>query len=260
MSAPWLKFFPSDWRADPSLRMCSIAARGLWIEMLCVMHEATPRGTLRVNGKTVSDRQLAILAGCQDVAGLLEELEDAGVFSREADGTIFSRRMMRDVEKAEQDKANGRKGGNPTLRAGVNPQLNGDDKAQKPEARSQIQTSLRSDQIEKETRERAEFSDWFCSWPSAASDDDDDAFKAWQELTDADRSEAKARSAAYVEAAKGGGRTAICSAAKYLRKHMWKRVRDKPPTPPPKSGASPEQSREQYIAAELARSERSFSR
>lgn len=121
-------------------------------------------------------------------------------------------------------------------------------------------SSLRSEPIEKETRESAEFSDWFLSWPSAASDDDEDAFKAWQELTDADRSEAKARSAAYVEAAKGGGRTAICSAAKYLRKHMWKRVRDKPPTPPPKAIAQSQQSREQYIAAELARSERSFSR
>lgn len=98
-------------------------------------------------------------------------------------------------------------------------------------------SSLRSDQNEKETRERAEFSDWFLSWPSAASDDDDDAFKAWQELTDADRSEAKARSAAYVEAAKGGGRTAICSAAKYLRKRMWLRLSKSRPasTAPPKT-------------------------
>lgn len=123
-------------------------------------------------------------------------------------------------------------------------------------------SSVPSDQIEKETRERDEFSNWFSSWPSAASDDDDDAFAAWRELSDADRSEAVSKSAAYVEAAKGGGRTAICSAAKYLRKRMWTRLAklkppDKPP-PKPISHLSKFQTREEYIAAEKARSERSF--
>lgn len=134
MSAPWLKFYPSDWRADPALRMCSIAARGLWMEMLCIMHEATPRGSLRINGRAVTDKQIATLAGIPDAASLLIELEEAGVFSREDDGTIYSRRMMRDEEKAAQDKANGKQGGNPTLKPGVNPP----DKAQIPEARVQI--------------------------------------------------------------------------------------------------------------------------
>jgi len=133
MSAPWLKFYPTDWRADPALRMCSLGARGLWMEMLCIMHEAVPYGTLRVNGKPVSDRQLAALAG-GDVGDLLVELEEAGVFSREEDGTIFSRRMQRDAEKAARDKANGKGGGNPSLKQGVNPPVNGEDKAQKPEA------------------------------------------------------------------------------------------------------------------------------
>lgn len=93
MSAPWFKFYPSDWRADPALRMCSIGARGLWMEMLCVMHEAEPRGSLLVNGNPVSDRQLAGLAGCslKEAAGLIEELEAAGVFSREGETIICAR-------------------------------------------------------------------------------------------------------------------------------------------------------------------------
>lgn len=135
MTGPWLKFYPSDWRADPALRMCSIAARGLWMEMLCVMHEAEPRGTLRVNGKALSDRQLGALAGCADVSGLLSELEEAGVFSRDEDGTVFSRRMMRDDAKAKEDKANGKRGGNPGLIGGVNPPAKSGDKAQNPEAK-----------------------------------------------------------------------------------------------------------------------------
>lgn len=143
MSSPWLKFYPSDWRADPALRMCSIGARGLWMEMLCVMHEANPRGTLLINGRPLSSRQIASLAGgtIDEVDGYLCELEEAGVFSRTGDGTIFSRRMQRDAEKEVTDKANGGKGGNPALKRekqGVNPSANPEDKAQKPEARTHI--------------------------------------------------------------------------------------------------------------------------
>jgi hypothetical protein len=135
MTAPWLKFYPSDWRSDPKLRMCSLAARGLWMEMLCLMHEATPRGSLLVNGVPVTERQLATLVGAtaREITALVAQLGAAGVFSREDNGTIYSRRMRRDEEKATRDKANGKAGGNPRLKAGVNPL----DKAQKLEARSQ---------------------------------------------------------------------------------------------------------------------------
>ncbi|WP_245496230.1 hypothetical protein [Rhizobium leguminosarum] len=255
MSAPWLKFFPSDWRADPSLRMCSIAARGLWIEMLCVMHEATPRGTLRVNGKPVSDKQMAILAGCSNITTLLQELEEAGVFSREPDGTIFSRRMMRDVEKAEQDKANGRKGGNPTLKAGVNPRLNGDDKAQKPEARSQ--SSLRS-----EDAREPDFDQFWEVYPNKVGEPA--ARKAFS----------KAMGRATVDEIIVGAREYAaktddrqwCNPAKWLSEDRWKDQPAKPPDKPPAPGPGTSglshlqnfQSREDYLAAEKKRSERSF--
>jgi hypothetical protein len=136
---PWLKFYPPDWRADPALRVCCLGARGLWLEMLCLMHEAEPRGTLRVNGRPMTHVQLAALVGStpKDVQRYLDELEAAGVFSRDESGVMFSRRMVRDTEKAERDKANGGRGGNPTLKpqdkARVNPSVNGKDKAHIPE-------------------------------------------------------------------------------------------------------------------------------
>lgn len=145
-AAPWLKFYPADWRADPALRVCSLAARGLWMEMLCVMHEAEPRGHLLVNGQPVTERQLAALVGVtqRELASLLSELESSGVFSRDGE-TIFSRRMLRDTEKAARDKANGKTGGHPDLKRGVNPNrprpVNGEDKAQIPEARGQKESS-----------------------------------------------------------------------------------------------------------------------
>lgn len=133
MSDPWMKFYPSDWRADPALRMCSLAARGLWAEMMCIMHEAEPYGHLLVNGITLDAKQLASLSGgaLRETVNALAELDCCGVLSRTEDGTIYSRRMKRDREKAERDKANGKGGGNPRLKAWVNPE----DKAQKPEAR-----------------------------------------------------------------------------------------------------------------------------
>jgi hypothetical protein len=137
---PWMKFYPSDWRADAMLRLCSIGARGLWAEMMCIMHDAEPYGSLLVNGKRIDKKQLAGLAAVseKDCVALLIELEGNGVFSRDHDGTIYSRRMRRDYQKAIKDKANGKNGGNPRLKGGVNPPDNGGDKAQKPEATSQI--------------------------------------------------------------------------------------------------------------------------
>lgn len=114
---PWFKFFPSDWRADQALRVVSLAARGLWIECMCIMHEAAPYGHLVVNGRPVTDAQLAVLSGASpdQIPELIGELETAGVFSRTSAGVIFSRRMTRDDKKARVARKVGKLGGNPTL-------------------------------------------------------------------------------------------------------------------------------------------------
>ncbi|MCF4166352.1 hypothetical protein L2U69_11910 [Zavarzinia compransoris] len=114
---PWLKWYPSDWRADPALRMCSFAAQGLWVAVLGVMHEAEPYGHLLVNGRAPTTRQLTgLLGGAErEIAALLQELEEAGVFSRDDEGVIYSRRMVRDKAKADADRENGKRGGNPKL-------------------------------------------------------------------------------------------------------------------------------------------------
>lgn len=145
VSDPWLKFYPSDWRSDPRLRMCSMAARGLWIEMIALMHEAVPYGHLLVSGLSPTTAQIAVLAGApsDQIPGLLGELEAAGVFSRTKDGVIYSRKMTRMAKKSALARKNGKFGGNPKLcgerekRPSDNQRLKLDDKPQKPEARSQ---------------------------------------------------------------------------------------------------------------------------
>jgi hypothetical protein len=104
MHNPWFKFYPSDWRADVALRACSFAARGLWIDLLSLMHESD--GELRLNGRALSVRQIATLIGARvrEVTRLLSELEAAQVFSRTADGAIFSRRMKRDRARSEEGR------------------------------------------------------------------------------------------------------------------------------------------------------------
>lgn len=118
MSNPWFKFYPTDWRADPALRMCSLAARGLWIEMITLMHEAVPYGHLLVSNQPPTDAQLAMLVGTpsDQVTDALGELRTAGVFSSTRKGVIYSRRMVRDGQVRANAIKNGKAGGNPSLR------------------------------------------------------------------------------------------------------------------------------------------------
>lgn len=130
---PWMKFYPTAWRSDPRLRMCGLAARGLWIEMIALMHEASPYGHLLVAGQSPTDAQLAVLTGApsEQIPELLGELEEAGVFSRTKEGVIYSRKMTDMAKKAAVARKNGKTGGNPSLgnKKGNSASVNPTDKA-----------------------------------------------------------------------------------------------------------------------------------
>lgn len=117
MKYPWFKFYPADWRAEPSLRMVSLEARGFWIECLCIMHEAEPYGHLLVRGVPLEVPALAAIVGASEqvVRSCLHELEMTGVLSRNRNGCIYSRRMVRDASKQKIARENGLRGGDPDL-------------------------------------------------------------------------------------------------------------------------------------------------
>lgn len=144
---PWMKWYPSDWRSESSLRMVSRSARSLWMDMLGLMHEAEPYGELRLNGRPLKTNGLASLLGdrVSDVSRWLLELEVAGVFARTDEGVIFSRRMVRDRANSLKKQENGLKGGNPVLKQKDKQEDNWKDKAQKPEARGQRPDSYARD-------------------------------------------------------------------------------------------------------------------
>lgn len=105
MSRPWMKFYPADWR-DARLRSCSLAARGLWIDLMSYMHEAEPYGHLLIADKAPSIIEIALQLArpVNEVRKAFGELEAAGVFSKTDSGMIFSRRMVRDNERSEEGR------------------------------------------------------------------------------------------------------------------------------------------------------------
>jgi hypothetical protein len=130
---PWMKFYFTDWRAEPRLKLVSRAGRSLWLDMLGIMHEADPYGFLLIEGMSPTNRQLAGLVGDNErnVTKWCDELKAAGVFSIVGEsmpddvltliplglpqGTILCRRMLRDAVKRARDRDNGKRGGNPQL-------------------------------------------------------------------------------------------------------------------------------------------------
>lgn len=130
MLDPWIKFYPQDWIGDEQLRLCSLAARGLWAAFLFPMHKADPYGHLLLNGRRPEYVDLARLVGCtvREVKYGIEELIKNGVCSVREDGTLYSRRMIRDAEKLARKRSNGRLGGNPKLLQGSYPEVNHQDK------------------------------------------------------------------------------------------------------------------------------------
>ena len=118
MKRPSFQFYPSDWLRDTALRSCSTGARGLWIDIICFMHEGNPYGHLKVGNKVILSHNLAGMVGAtlQDVENWLNELHQSGVYELGEDGEIFSKRMVRDECLRNKRAEGGKLGGNPALK------------------------------------------------------------------------------------------------------------------------------------------------
>lgn len=47
MKRPSFQFYPADWKGNAKLRRCSEAARGAWMDILCILHDSDEYGVCR---------------------------------------------------------------------------------------------------------------------------------------------------------------------------------------------------------------------
>lgn len=125
---PAFQFYPGDWQKDPALRRTSKAAKGVWMDTLCLMFECEERGALVLNGKAWSDDDIAWAVGGDIAENLrcLNELLEKGVARRRKDGAVYSDRMVRDEAKRRAAREAGLLGGNPELKDRVKGEVKGE--------------------------------------------------------------------------------------------------------------------------------------
>jgi uncharacterized phage protein (TIGR02220 family) len=118
MKMPALQFYPADWRKDPAVQSLSYHDRGVWFEMLCLMHESSERGVLLLNGLPMPEDALARVLGLdnQTLNQTLTTLLNYGAAKRRPeDLAIYSKRMISDEKLCQVRREAGKRGGNPQL-------------------------------------------------------------------------------------------------------------------------------------------------
>jgi len=117
---PWFKFFPGDWIREPKLRRCSLAAQGVWINLICLSYECEEVGVFSTAGQPWPDRDVAAAVG-GDIAEILraiDELIAKRVLERSKGGSLMCPRVVRDEEFRRKCSVAGKKGGgNPSLKS-----------------------------------------------------------------------------------------------------------------------------------------------
>jgi hypothetical protein len=125
---PFLQFYPSDYLVDT--RVLSLAARGAWVDIICVLHKSSTRGTLTLPARGWARIMGASEADFQSALGEIEEMKVGDVI-RNGNGevTVTCRRMMNESITREQTRLrvqnhrnkHGNKAGNDSSNAGVTP-------------------------------------------------------------------------------------------------------------------------------------------
>jgi hypothetical protein len=109
----WFPFYPAAWLQDPELSRCSESARGVWIDLICLMFESDERGVLVSCGDawTVDDAARALRGDFHVCLSSVQELLRCGVLRRRKDGAMYCSRMVREEELRQVRSESGRKGG-----------------------------------------------------------------------------------------------------------------------------------------------------
>lgn len=72
MKRPSFQFYPGDWQANSNLRRCTHAEKGVWVDVMCLLHDQEEYGVLRWTLK-----EIAQAVGC--AVGVLRGIVTKGV-------------------------------------------------------------------------------------------------------------------------------------------------------------------------------------
>ena len=98
---PSTTFYFNDWENDEKLKLCSLAAQGLWMRLLCIAARSPEPGIVQTGTFDMSPphglTHIASAVGQPpDVINpLIDELLTSGTASRDRKGRIYCRRMVR---------------------------------------------------------------------------------------------------------------------------------------------------------------------
>lgn len=116
-----MQWYPGDWRKDPGVQALSYEERGVWFELLMLMHDCEQRGKLILNGKPIENHRIGLMLRLTEgeISHHISQLISLGVASLcEETGALMCRRMVRDDEKRSKLSDYGKLGGNPAFKKG----------------------------------------------------------------------------------------------------------------------------------------------
>lgn len=106
---PYIQFYVSDWLSDPNVSMLSPLSRGIWIDILCSMHNNGRSGEIsgsvqqfsRLTRSTVEEFEFAIKE--------IKETKTADVIFCNSNVTVINRRMNRESKDRDLTRERVRK-------------------------------------------------------------------------------------------------------------------------------------------------------
>ena len=115
---PAIQFYPGDWKKDDGVQLLSYEEKGVWLELLISMFGSPKRGKLLLpNGAPMGMKDISNLLRLDEkkCEQIVNKILEYGVASRDKNGVIFNRRMVRDERLSRVRRASGSLGGNPNL-------------------------------------------------------------------------------------------------------------------------------------------------
>lgn len=100
---PFIQLFTGDWLKDPCVRMLSTSARGIWWDLICIMHESGRSGVIAGTADMLSR---AVGCPTSEMNGAINEFQVCRTCAVETDDnngvvTLTCRRMAREARERE---------------------------------------------------------------------------------------------------------------------------------------------------------------